>query len=403
MQIHYGHRILSLDHATGRYCANRIVNKKFNFRTMNSLLKLSNSYKKPKNINNEKKMFPPQDARAGRNGLLCDRGALPEGLREPFINTGYRKPYSTNWQCVQSLFYLNNESFNIWSHVLVTLYFFVRYSVVLTDLNSSPSGFFYYPMLSSAIGTLTVYFSSVIAHLFSSKSPSLHDMCFLFDYAGVSTYAFTSGQVMYYYTRPVDTKWMIFESPALYTATGAILSFVATYTCGQSKVSFGNSGSLMRVTSMLFCWCNTIIPLFFGLTLCSCDPVAINCKSFAACSTLIITYYQRHCLCSIIAGVIYGTYLPERLLPGTFDFIGNSHHFLHIFSALSTEYAFKILEEVLRCRKDPKNEILAKSLNGMTVVDGVGPTIVVLIGNLAIAYWYAKPLFKKASKLNKNK
>ena len=42
----------------------------------------------------------------------------------------------------------------------------------------------------------------------------------------------------------------------------------------------------------------------------------------------------------------------ERLLPGKFDI---SHHFLHIFGALSTEYAFKILQVAIEGREDARN------------------------------------------------
>ena len=45
----------------------------------------------------------------------------------------------------------------------------------------------------------------------------------------------------------------------------------------------------------------------------------------------------------------------ERLLPGKFDIIGSSHHFLHIFDALSTEYAFKILQVAIEGREDARN------------------------------------------------
>ena len=41
---------------------------------------------------------------------------------------------------LQSLFYINNETFNMWSHIMVCFYFIVRYSVVLSiELGSSSS------------------------------------------------------------------------------------------------------------------------------------------------------------------------------------------------------------------------------------------------------------------------
>ena len=41
---------------------------------------------------------------------------------------------------LQSLFYINNETFNMWSHIVVCFYFIVQYSVVLSiELGSSSS------------------------------------------------------------------------------------------------------------------------------------------------------------------------------------------------------------------------------------------------------------------------
>ena len=53
----------------------------------------------------------------GSNGLhrfACE--CLPDHLRfNQYIHTGYRADL-TPWECLKSLFYLHNESFNIYSH-----------------------------------------------------------------------------------------------------------------------------------------------------------------------------------------------------------------------------------------------------------------------------------------------
>lgn len=93
------------------------------------------------------------NGKSGKHVFLYNVNDVPPGLRESFVRTGYRKPYSTTWESLQSLFYINNESFNMWSHIIAVLYFIVRYSVVLLELRqaSSPQRDFYWPMLSSLI------------------------------------------------------------------------------------------------------------------------------------------------------------------------------------------------------------------------------------------------------------
>lgn len=353
--------------------------------------------------NNHRSVRARFNERKSAETLLYNVSDVPPGLQESFIKTGYRKPYSTTWECLQSLFYINNESFNMWSHIVAVLYFIVRYSVVLLELRqpNSPQRNFYWPMLSSFIGTITVYTLSVTAHLFNSKSEQMHRIFYFFDYAGISIYTYTSGQVMYYYNRPINTKWRIFESALLYTVIGAALSFLATFYSCKSKVDLRKYGAVIRIITVFAGWLNTVLSLTVGVTLCSCHDVTA-CQSFIACNELLITYYWRHCFCSIVGGIIYGSKLPERLLSGTFDIIGSSHHFLHIFGALSTEYAFKILEVALESRQDPRNEMLAKSLAGISSLETLFPTIVVFVVNVAIAFWFAKSIYNSKDPISRN-
>ncbi|XP_022786962.1 membrane progestin receptor delta-like [Stylophora pistillata] len=339
-----------------------------------------------------------------KNKLLYNFDEVAPDFQEAFVLSGYRKPYSTTWECLQSLFYINNETFNMWSHIVVCLYFVVRYSVVLFELggSSSPKQDFYYPMLSSAIGSITIFALSATAHTFNSLSEKLHRVFYFFDYAGISIYTYTSGQVMYFYNRPIRTGWRIFESALLYTIIGASLSFLATFLCCLTKVGLRKRSSALRIIPVFAGWLNTVLSLAVGVTMCSCHA-GTACQSFIACNELLITYFRRHCFCSILGGLIYGSKLPERLLPGKFDILGSSHHFLHIFGALSTEYAFKILLVTIESRQDPKNEVLAKSLVGISAWETLFPTVVVFVGNIAIASWFAKSIYNSKDEMHSKK
>lgn len=361
--------------------------------------KFSIFYQRNSKSNGNNNFKVQKDRRGDDERGQLHQDKVPQGLREPFIMTGYRKPYITTKESLQSIFHINNETFNIWSHVVALLYFIVRYSVVLLELRkaSSSQRDFYYPMLSSAIGSWTVYAMSSVAHIFNSKSEHLHHVFYFFDYAGISVYTYTSGQVMYFYNRPINTGWQIFESALLYTFIGASLSFLSTFLSCLSKCTFKNYktyGSMARVLSVFVGWLNAILSLAVGVTLCSCHALT-TCQSFIACNDLLITYFQRHCFYTIVGAIIYGSRVPERLLPGKFDIIGNSHHFLHVFAALSTEYAFKILEVALESRRDSANEHLAKSLVGITSCDTLLPTLIVFVGNMAIACWFTSSVYKK--------
>ena len=112
----------------------------------------------------------------------------------------------------------------------------------------------------------------------------------------------------------------------MYTLLGAGLSFLATFYSCKSKVHLQKYGPVIRIIAVFAGWINTVLAPTVGVTMCSCHDVT-KCQSFVSCNELLVTYYWRHCFCSVAGGVIYGSRLPERLLPGTFDIIGSSPSF----------------------------------------------------------------------------
>ena len=332
--------------------------------------------------------------------LLFEDCEMPKGLREPFIVSAYRRAYSTPWDCFKSLFYINNESFNVWSHVFTTCFFVVRYAMAALNQSAHVFDPFNWPLFSSAFGTLTLYSTSSMAHLLSSMSERGYKTCFFFDYAAVSLYTFTSSQAMFFYTRPTNTNWIIFESPSLYLCLGALYSFLTTYGCCNTGAEVNKFSAFLRVLSVLAAWLHSTLPFTVGVTLCSCHASSTpSCMAFSACSSTSVSYYYRHAFCIVLAGFMYSTRLPERLLPGRFDLVGNSHHFLHIFIALSTEFAFQLIEFDIAHKETWKKRenILKKTTADVSFVNTMGAAVVVMFINAGIAFWFSRALKDKES------
>lgn len=322
--------------------------------------------------------------------MTCDQEQLlysveetPQWHREAFIKSGYRQAYSTFWQCIQSLCYLNNESFNIWSHLLTTLYFLVRFAVTLSGSFATTLSL---PLMSAAIGTIIVYSTSATAHLLSSMSAKAFKICFFFDYAGISVYTFTSSQAMFFYTRPISSNWMIFETPYLYLSIAGFLSCFATYACCKTDACSNKFSAVLRTASFLVAWLNSALPFVAGVTLCSCHATA-SCLALSACNSLSLSYYAGHVICTIFSGLFYSSRLPERFFPGKFDFIGNSHHFLHIFTPLGTEFALRVIE--LNIKRLIGNEAnLAEAMVDVSFSNTLGISLLLLLANAGIAVWF---------------
>lgn len=306
--------------------------------------------------------------------------------REPFIKSGYRQDYSTFRQCIQSLFYINNQSFNVWSHIAAFLYFLVRFSLAFNKSKYSTLDLFNLPLLSSAIGTLTVYFASASAHLFNPMSEKAYKTCYFIDYAGISLYTFTSSQALFFYTRPRNTGWMIFESPSLYLSIACCLSSIGTYLCCKTNVTNNMLSTFLRVTAFLAGWLNTTIPYMAGVTFCSCHA-DVSCSAFSACSSLSLGYYIGHLASMISLGLIYSSRLPERLFPGIFDLFGSSHQFMHVLAALGTEFAFKVVELHRKQAEESEASILA-TVAGVSFYNTLVLTMLMLLLNAGFAIWF---------------
>jgi len=92
---------------------------------------------------------------------------------------------------------------------------------------------------------------------------------------------------------------------------------------------------------------------------------------------------------------MYSSRLPERLFPGRFDLIGNSHHFLHLCVALATEYAFKILDLNVSYLKN--EHLLEEATAYVSLINTMGVAILVMFINTGISVWFAKNLKVKES------
>ena len=135
---------------------------------------------------------------------LVNFDKVPSFFRQPFIVSSYRKCDSSAWYCFKSLFQATNETINIWSHVLAFAVFMLRFASAFAKhkLQEDP---FVYPLLCFAFGICVMLAMSVSAHLFNCMSTKACHVCFFFDYAAISVYTFTAGQVFYFYSRPVNT------------------------------------------------------------------------------------------------------------------------------------------------------------------------------------------------------
>ena len=311
---------------------------------------------------------------AKQHRLAClRREQTPKEWHEPFILSGYRRQNLSTREYLWSAFSRNNECMNVWTHFLAAVVMIARY--VSVAWRHTPVGDpMLYPLKAFALGTSSLYLISATAHALNSRSLRVQHVCFSFDYAAISIYTFAAGIAFYSYTRPLHSNLVLFDSPAVFLAFSALISFSATFLCCETRHKWKRARFVVRTLAYVVPWVYNSSPFisrvfFFTAE----DP-----------STPEMHLIFRFCFYSfLIAGLVNASRIPERLKPGAFDFFGHSHNLMHIMTALGDQFAFSVYCIDLEFRRDELYASFAP-----TMWNTLAPTVLVMIGNLAIAGWF---------------
>ena len=303
---------------------------------------------------------------------------VPFEFREPYILTGYRRPQLSAWECLLSLFKRTNETINVWSHVAAFVVFVIRSIIVFRQHNPFEDAFVY-PLLSFAIGTSAMFFMSSGAHLFNSMSSKIRHVCFFFDYAAIGVYAFSVGQAMYFYSRPLNSDRLMFRSHSLFMVVCVMVSIFSTFSCCASRHRWIDFKFLIRTGTFAASFFINTLPYWLRM---------YDCSSEVDCNVVSIPYFKRQFMFFAVAALANGSRLPERLLPGVFDFCGQSHHFLHILCAIGAvdEYSALYLDMLGR------RQALENLSNLPTFTNSLCVILLVLACNVAVVIWFTKSM-----------
>ena len=268
----------------------------------------------------------------------------------------------------------------------MSLYFLVHFPQTLSEDNHPIFDPFNLLMLSAGIGTVTVYLTSGSAHIFNPMSEKAYKTCFFFDYAGISLMTFTSCQVLFFYTRPMNTGWMIFESPSLFFSVASCLSFLGTYLCCKTNSTNNVFSTSLRAAAFLAGYLNTTVHYLGGAVFCSCldDDTYL---AFSACGRLSRDLYVTHVVNMILSDLLYSGRFPERIFPGMFDLIGQGHQLMHVLSAIGTEFAYRMIELQRKQAQESAVKMVA-TVSRVSLFNTLMLTIFMLVLNAGIVLWF---------------
>ncbi|KAK5123938.1 hypothetical protein LTR85_002135 [Meristemomyces frigidus] len=252
---------------------------------------------------------------ARQHGLITYE-ALPEPWRvNPHILKGYR--FSENKvDCIRSCFRVSNELFNIWSHaiglvIVLAIAFFIYPSTpaftYATNFDIFIAGCFFFAACKCLV-------CSCLWHAMCSISnQTLMERFACVDYTGISLLVAASIMTTEYtafYCEPWS-RWVYLGTTLALGVAGTILPWHPTF--NRSDMAWARVGFYVTLATTGF------VPVF-QLTL---ERGWDETAYFYAPITKSILVY-------LVGAILYAAKVPERFLPGRFDYVGCSHNIWHL-------------------------------------------------------------------------
>ncbi|KAI6777165.1 hypothetical protein HG530_001110 [Fusarium avenaceum] len=258
------------------------------------------------------------------NSLLLLWDELPEWRRDnAFILSGYRQSQNSYAHSFRSLFYMHNESVNIWSHLLGAIIFLA--SAAYVDRVVRPR---YASASSTDVLVFACFFGGAVVclgmsatfHTLLNHSATVAKWGNKLDYTGIVALIVGSYVPALYYG--------FFCLPNLMTAYLWVICILGT---GCGLVSW-----IERFRTPT--WRPYRTAMFIGLGVSGIVPVIHGSCIYGLQGLeerMSLSWVVLHGAMYIFGAVLYAARWPERSAPGSFDIWGNSHQIFHVFVILA--------------------------------------------------------------------
>ena len=323
-------------------------------------------------------------------GLCITVDQVPNQYEERYLVSGYRRPFSSFSDCIASIFRLNNETFNIWTHLLplILFTFFIRRTFPTKIWPLSEMDSWYYPLLAEEISALASLLSSVVAHTFNCMTPRIRHTCFYIDYTAISMVGIGGACSTYYYLRPLNTEFFLFTMPNVYIGLCSICNILAVYLCCMSRHNWAESKYLVRTLAFTLPFIAGHFPSFYRV---------LQCVLTGGDCTTGLLYIVLGSTACLLAAILNSSRVPERYYSQTFDILGHSHQWMHITTTMGMFLHCWASHLDLEDRKDKMDELL----EGITLNSSLGWVFGTLAVITTLALWFGSQLTTNGELRNK--
>jgi adiponectin receptor len=240
-------------------------------------------------------------------------------MQRDHITTGYTGPRSTLGEVWVTCFEVQNQTINIWSHVVGTLYSLAMGSSVLSRGWSEHAWFT--PLI---IGSTSMFALSAGYHALSIMGKESFWRWLGFDYLGIVLQiwgGWVSMMASVLHCQPARLHVYVFVHllATLYIAAGVL------------RLAKSSKGGLEQVV-----WFAVYFVMNVSLVV---GHLLHNGSPDAALASTVLHKLAVFFVTQLVGVLFYATKFPEKRFPGKFNLLGNSHQIFHVLVVVGI-YAF---------------------------------------------------------------
>lgn len=280
-------------------------------------------HKPTERINYQEPLIGPKEK--DLRTVTFDDPRLPDWLRDnPFLQHGHRLQTKSLRECIDSLWYWNNESANIWTHLGgAILIFSLGLAGIIQLAIWQSTGTLHTARITDLLLILPTFFGAVLClsfsalmHTFYCKSPQTCATMCRFDYAGIVVLISGSIVSITYFGLRCDG-----DIRAGFLGFSSAVAVLCIYLLVIRTDLLGPRWTKLRVFMFTLLGFSGLVPLTIS---------AIRHPwTYVDCAWMLTRYSIPSALLQILGGLLYAYRVPERYYPGAFDYVGHSHSLLH--------------------------------------------------------------------------
>jgi len=241
----------------------------------------------------------------------------PEWMRRQDITSGYRVRYSVPL-IFKSLFHIHNETGNIWTHLLGTLFFtyclweeILGFRKIPKNLEDEIDHFWLLLYLGSAAGCMLV---SSAYHLFLCHSKSVHQCMLKLDMHGIILLVFSHFLPGFYYGFSCHPVLQSVYTRAISIIIGGTIIF-ANVPVFRKMQNYSIIFQFLIAGTVL----SSVVPIIHWASI---RPTAEVQRMLPGVLQMLLLYGTGF--------FFFSSRFPERAAPGRFDYAFSSHQIWHV-------------------------------------------------------------------------